>query len=109
MLQYNKFLAWIAVDDEPLQEYEVQVEEATNTVTCWVASEAGKPYKVHWSDDEYRSATVGWVRADGHECGGKVVQMREIKSKRSRCKEGLHVTETSFKPFAFADMRTSSV
>ncbi|KAL0578802.1 hypothetical protein V5O48_003214 [Marasmius crinis-equi] len=42
MPQVNKFSAWITVDGKSLQEYDVQVDETTNTVTCWIASEPGK-------------------------------------------------------------------
>ncbi|KAK1219080.1 hypothetical protein PQX77_018210 [Marasmius sp. AFHP31] len=42
MLQYDNFSAWITVDDKPLEEYDVQVEEGANTVTCWIASDSAK-------------------------------------------------------------------
>ena len=45
MLQHNKFSAWVTVDDKPLEEYDVQVDQGTKTVTCWITSEGGKVFR----------------------------------------------------------------
>ena len=38
----GKFSAEIAVDNVPLPEYDARVDLEKSTVTCWIASEAGK-------------------------------------------------------------------
>ncbi|KAJ8088545.1 hypothetical protein PM082_022618 [Marasmius tenuissimus] len=105
MLRYDGFSAWITVDDKPLGEYDVRVEEETKVVTCWIASEAGKPYKIHWHNEEFRSPTMGRVRVDGHECGGKGTRTEE--SNHPLYMEGLYVTETSCRPFTFSNVKVS--
>jgi hypothetical protein len=42
MLQLENFVAWISVDDHPLQEYDVQYTEDLLTAVCWIASEDDK-------------------------------------------------------------------
>jgi hypothetical protein len=42
MLKHQDYTAWISVGDQPLETYAVETNQATNEVTCWIASEAGK-------------------------------------------------------------------
>ncbi|KAL0563691.1 hypothetical protein V5O48_018371 [Marasmius crinis-equi] len=72
MLQFNKYSAWITVDDKPLEEYEVKVDEATSTVTCWIASELGKmiaassltPKLPMWARSRFRSLKFALKQTD---------------------------------------------
>ncbi|KAK1231538.1 hypothetical protein PQX77_005330 [Marasmius sp. AFHP31] len=105
MLQYNKLSAWITVDDKPLEEYDVEVDEGSNRVTCWIASEVGKPYKVHWRDDEFRWPTSGWVHVDGHGCGGKTIESKTAE--QTMCMLGIRKDGTTCSPFTFSSVRTS--
>ncbi|KAK1231539.1 hypothetical protein PQX77_005331 [Marasmius sp. AFHP31] len=85
--------ASIRVDGKDLEEYDVQVDEANRTATCWIASEAGKvrfilefpfgiessfaltqTYAVHWTDQQYQLPTSGYIDIDGHQCGGSVIE-----------------------------------
>ena len=42
MPQLDNFVAWISIDNHPLQEYLVEYIEDPLTVTCWIASEDDK-------------------------------------------------------------------
>lgn len=41
-MESGTFKAWIEVDGEPLECYQVEAGENDKELTCWVASEAGK-------------------------------------------------------------------
>jgi hypothetical protein len=42
MLQLKDFSAWITIEDTKLEEFNVEVSDDGNSVTCWIASEVGK-------------------------------------------------------------------
>jgi hypothetical protein len=42
MLQIQNFSACIAVDAKELEEHKIEYSKDAKTVTCWIASEAGK-------------------------------------------------------------------
>lgn len=42
MLKLQGYTAWISVNGQPLDTYAVETSLATNEVTCWIPSEAGK-------------------------------------------------------------------
>ncbi|KAG7089298.1 hypothetical protein E1B28_010996 [Marasmius oreades] len=104
MPEVGHFSAWITVDGIPLEEYAIQVEEETNTVTCWIPSEAGKAYKVHWNDHHFQSPTSGRVHVDGHNCGASIIS-GELAT--PVCREGMVLSPTSVAPYAFSTIRTS--
>lgn len=41
-LSYKSYQAWIKIDGKESQCYSTDVDHAKKTVTCWIASEAGK-------------------------------------------------------------------
>ncbi|KAJ7879592.1 hypothetical protein B0H14DRAFT_3858440 [Mycena olivaceomarginata] len=69
----NEFSAWVCIDGEKAPEYDVKISEDGRTVTCWIASELGKEFSVHWTNSSFAGCTAGQVRMDGAECGGKVI------------------------------------
>ncbi|KAH8113120.1 hypothetical protein DFH11DRAFT_363268 [Phellopilus nigrolimitatus] len=49
MPQHRNFRAWLFCDGDVLEEYKVmQDPEDEKVYTCWVASEAGKQFSLHW-------------------------------------------------------------
>ncbi|KAF8126957.1 hypothetical protein EV363DRAFT_1433833 [Boletus edulis] len=69
-MQLGAFTANIIVDGKALEEYDVTSESPTR-VTCWVASEEGKPFAVQWKCHEERriAGSQGSVYVDGTGCG----------------------------------------
>ncbi|KAJ7451849.1 hypothetical protein B0H11DRAFT_2075430 [Mycena galericulata] len=59
--EQNQFSAWVTIDG------------TEKTVTCWIASELGKKFSVHWKNSSYYGVTRGDVKMDGTSCGGKIV------------------------------------
>ncbi|ESK95309.1 hypothetical protein Moror_3936 [Moniliophthora roreri MCA 2997] len=105
MITVNNFTAWVSVSNSPLQEYDIQVTPETNTVVCWIASEAGKSYALNWRDDWFRTTTAGYARIDGVECGGMVIT-NPMGTRTCRL-EGIRATATTLKPFTFATVKVT--
>ena len=52
MLIYKEFRCWVEIEGEEAKEYDVRKakdDEGVDTVTCWIASEAGKVKKTIFS------------------------------------------------------------
>ncbi|KIK55449.1 hypothetical protein GYMLUDRAFT_840525 [Collybiopsis luxurians FD-317 M1] len=100
---FKSFSASIVVDGKPLDEYNIETsnrDDGVTIVACWIPSEAGKNYQVHWSDTRLKHAIDGQVYVDGHFCGGRVLQR---KDKFAR-KKGLRDSPTSVKLFQFSPL-----
>ncbi|KAG2153984.1 hypothetical protein DEU56DRAFT_907445 [Suillus clintonianus] len=72
MLKHQEYTAWVSVDGQPLEVYAVETSLATNEVTCWIASEAGKEFSVHCQNTSAPGVdTIGaFVYIDGQGCHG---------------------------------------
>ncbi|KAJ7646754.1 hypothetical protein FB45DRAFT_891328 [Roridomyces roridus] len=101
-----RFSAWITIEGVETQEYSVEVSEDGETVTCWIASELGKKFAVHWSNLEYRGAIKGIIKMDGNDCGGMLTfaPTAEIRLPRTVKKEGVTQSALEFKPFQFSSL-----
>ncbi|KAI5119493.1 hypothetical protein M0805_009517 [Coniferiporia weirii] len=69
MVKHKEFIAWITVDDEPLREYNVAKDG--NKATCFIPSEVGKAFKVHWRDEGSKTFTAGYIFIDGFASPGR--------------------------------------
>jgi hypothetical protein len=49
-LEYENFRAWVSCDGVSIPVYSVDTieEEGTKIMTCWIASQSGKRFEVHW-------------------------------------------------------------
>ncbi|KAJ7680831.1 hypothetical protein DFH06DRAFT_1315564 [Mycena polygramma] len=85
MPQFEKFNAWITIDGEPAEEYDVETSEDQKTVTCWIASQLGKlifkptdsylqKFSVHCTVPSLPSDVAGYVTMDGTDCGSSVLR-----------------------------------
>ncbi|KAF7305834.1 hypothetical protein HMN09_00737400 [Mycena chlorophos] len=76
-MQLNGFSGWISIDDNPVTEYAIEVDEARKTASCWIPSEVGKTFSVQWNNLSYNGTdTSARVSIDGTRCG-RVVQRLE--------------------------------
>ncbi|KIK55448.1 hypothetical protein GYMLUDRAFT_264130 [Collybiopsis luxurians FD-317 M1] len=100
---FKTFSASVVVDGKPLDEYNIETsnrDDGVTIVTCWIPSEAGKNYQVHWSDTRLKHAIDGKVYVDGHYCGRKFLRRKERITK----KEGIRDSPTSMKLFKFSPL-----
>ncbi|KAK0480224.1 hypothetical protein IW261DRAFT_121206 [Armillaria novae-zelandiae] len=63
MLTFREFSAWVSIDGVGAEEYGVTVNGTH--VTCWIASEANKTFRLHWRDSVVSSPTRGNPSIDG--------------------------------------------
>ncbi|EKM82546.1 hypothetical protein AGABI1DRAFT_111154 [Agaricus bisporus var. burnettii JB137-S8] len=71
MLTHRGFSAWIVVDGHPLPEYLTTIDENAHRVTCWIPSEEGKAFSVHWMDHGGNVRTCGYIKLDGYTAPGR--------------------------------------
>ncbi|RPD66136.1 hypothetical protein L226DRAFT_189703 [Lentinus tigrinus ALCF2SS1-7] len=78
-LKLNDYTAHITCDGRELEAYGTK-EEGDRTVTCWIASEAGKEFVVHWSDETSTAIMKVNVLVDGRLAGLSAHQKRRTGS-----------------------------
>ncbi|KAJ7091958.1 hypothetical protein B0H15DRAFT_799705 [Mycena belliarum] len=100
MLHWKDFCAWVCVEGQEALEYGVETSEDQQTVTCWIASELGKTFSVHWTNTSYFHATAGYLKMDGHDCGGKFIigRTRPSSAEMRAVTDGLTVRHFNFSP-----------
>ncbi|KAI6118848.1 hypothetical protein EV401DRAFT_1965636 [Pisolithus croceorrhizus] len=103
MLMHRDFSAWIVSNNQPLPEYLVAVDEKGSRVSCWIPSEAGKQFSVHWRDHGSNVHTCSFISLDGF-----VVPGRFLYGAGSASREGVRSGPTSERPFIFAEYRDAS-
>ncbi|KAJ7680697.1 hypothetical protein DFH06DRAFT_939276, partial [Mycena polygramma] len=102
MLQWKEFSAWISIDGREPEEYGVEVDEDEKTVTCWIASELGKKFSVHWSNTSYCHDTRGKVSMDGVPCSSYIIFGGNVP--KTRVADGVSEDGISVKPFMFSSL-----
>ncbi|KAJ7646765.1 hypothetical protein FB45DRAFT_734655 [Roridomyces roridus] len=89
----RSFGAWITIDGLVTPEYNVETSADGKTVTCWIASELGKKFAVHWTNTGYAAHVEGQVKMDGISCGGKITSAGG-EQYSSGPASGLHLVST---------------
>ncbi|KAJ7782352.1 hypothetical protein DFH07DRAFT_321222 [Mycena maculata] len=97
----RQFSAWICIDGKEAPEYEVVTSDDTKTVTCYIPSELGKKFTVHWTNASYRGTTSGQVKMDGNACGGKILHARSLP--QTTMNDGVS-DGRSVRPFMFSSL-----
>ncbi|KAJ7646762.1 hypothetical protein FB45DRAFT_734088 [Roridomyces roridus] len=101
----GSFCAWITIEGVITPEYSVETSADGRTVTCWIASELGKKFAVHWTNRGYPAHTRGNVQMDGVSCGGRIAY-GHLGFPQNSVKDG--VTDgTTLKPFVFSGLTLS--
>ncbi|KAJ7879595.1 hypothetical protein B0H14DRAFT_2709399 [Mycena olivaceomarginata] len=105
MLQWKEFEAWVCIEGEETVEYDVQTSEDDRTVTCWIASELGKKFSIHWKNKAFLQDVGGSVKVDGNPCGGTIsYAWRDLG--RTISKSGIADAAT-LKPFVFSSLEVT--
>ncbi|KAJ7267643.1 hypothetical protein B0H12DRAFT_1068046 [Mycena haematopus] len=65
---------WVEIENSSAAtEYRIEAFDDQRVITCWIASEVGKPFSVAWKNCFLPAPTAGHVFMDGTECGGRVL------------------------------------
>ncbi|KAJ7646773.1 hypothetical protein FB45DRAFT_732843 [Roridomyces roridus] len=92
--------AWITIDDEKLTEYDVH--KVGKTMTCWIPSELGKTFSVHWKNDGFKKNPFGEIAVDGIDCAGMVIESNSLPFS-AEC-SGMRGGAT-YRPFIFSALK----
>ncbi|KAJ7467181.1 hypothetical protein FB451DRAFT_407725 [Mycena latifolia] len=102
MPQSDGFSSWITIDGVKASEFDARAGVAAKTVTCWIPSEVGKNFAIHWSNLSVPGLTGGRVLVDGHNCDGQLLAREKRPTSTSMA--GVNETTTSLRPFVFASL-----
>jgi len=99
-MNVNGFEAWIAVDDTPLTQYNVETDSTSNSATSWIPSEVGKAFSVNWKRLVQSSGSeAGWVKLDGESAKGAI-----IPESGSASVSYVTTSPTHYKPILFSSL-----
>ncbi|KAJ6623498.1 hypothetical protein B0H10DRAFT_1786327 [Mycena sp. CBHHK59/15] len=96
MLTHRGFSAWIVVDGTPVSEYLIAEDTKASTVSCWIPSEEGQKFSVHWKDHGGNVDTCGFITLDGF-----VVPGRFLFGKGETWRQGVRSSFNTERPFMF--------
>ncbi|KAF7376498.1 hypothetical protein MSAN_00065700 [Mycena sanguinolenta] len=99
MLHCKEFAAWVSIDGAAAPEYGVEVSQDGKLVTCWIPSQLGKRFCVHWANKSYVSPALGSVYMDGTFCRDRLLRVQNLPATTTidGVTDGLTV-----KPFVFS-------
>ncbi|KAF9493107.1 hypothetical protein BDN71DRAFT_1432700 [Pleurotus eryngii] len=108
MLVSENLSAWVEIEGIPTQEYNIKVKEDPKHVTCWIASEEGKSFRVHIKDTSCRRATCWTMKVDGVEIDSPLlVPPPEGECERTCCIKRVRVSPTELRALVFSRMSTT--
>ncbi|KAJ7097743.1 hypothetical protein B0H15DRAFT_822419 [Mycena belliarum] len=96
MLTHRGFSAWIVVDGKPVPEYLVAEDPKAAKVSCWIPSEEGQKFSVHWKDHGGKVDSCAFISLDG-----LVVPGRFLFGSGEASREGVRSSATTERPFIF--------
>jgi len=102
MLQLGQLSAWIViggVEGPEAKEYNIETTDDSKSATCWIASEEGTRFSIHWRNAGLPGSLVGRVLVDGNKCGSKVTS-----GPRSTSKDSIIASSEVVRPFIFSSL-----
>ncbi|KAI0064469.1 hypothetical protein BV25DRAFT_1822819 [Artomyces pyxidatus] len=100
MLCHRGFEAWITSEGRYLPLYEPVVDKERHRVTCWLASEAGQRFVIHWKDHGSKVDSAAYITLDGLKVPGRFL-FGEGETYRS----GIRAGKDTERPFVFAKVQ----
>ncbi|KIY63013.1 hypothetical protein CYLTODRAFT_426462 [Cylindrobasidium torrendii FP15055 ss-10] len=97
--------AWVSIEGERCEEYGQTLAANGRDVTCWIASEAGKTFSVHWQDRPTQQMDYALI-IDGVDIGGKCC-VNPTGRLVSMDMTGTRISAIEEQPFMFAPIRQS--
>ncbi|KAF5370484.1 hypothetical protein D9615_009732 [Tricholomella constricta] len=102
-MKFLGFEAYITIDGVELTQYEIKTDEGAKTASCWIPSEAGKSFAIHWKPSEPRPYDMAsLVHVDGVGIGGKI---RGRNSSDLSSQGGYSTSSTTWRPIIFAPIQ----
>ncbi|RPD77297.1 hypothetical protein L226DRAFT_559352 [Lentinus tigrinus ALCF2SS1-7] len=102
-MQLKGYEVWITCDGEPLPEYQTQVEGDDKTIACFIPSESGKEFVIHWRDNVKTTWLKYTFKLDGRSLSHAQASSAGVTGKVAGVLTGPDIEQ----PFQFADLRTS--
>ncbi|KZP16393.1 hypothetical protein FIBSPDRAFT_1047492 [Athelia psychrophila] len=104
-LELRGFEAWISSGNDEIPCYGIENREDGKEVTCWIASEEGKEFTVHWTRPVHLSQGYMGARleVDGTTASGIVMREGEAPSTIYSSK-GFVTSTTTIRPYLFGSM-----
>ncbi|KAG0699642.1 hypothetical protein DFH29DRAFT_935698 [Suillus ampliporus] len=102
MLKHRDFSAWIVSEGEQITEYLVAVDANAHSVSCWIPSEAGKTFSIHWRDEGTQVHSCTFISLDGY-----VVPGRFLFGEGTASRNGIRTGPSTERPFVFAQTQSS--
>ncbi|TFK69676.1 hypothetical protein BDN72DRAFT_959371 [Pluteus cervinus] len=102
MPSLGQFSAHITVNNVPLPEYGVDLDENKRTVSCWIPSAEDQEFAVRWKDSDNKFDLSGHVWVDGISVGGKSSQHRPRHRVLESSKQFVRTSSTSGRPLVFS-------
>jgi len=105
-ISHRGFSAWIKSEGAELAAYNPTVEgDNGRTLSCWIPSEEGKKFEVHWKDLQGGVATQGFIYFDGSPNRATTNGIIVGKGPGGvASKSGARLTEKTIKPFLFSKL-----
>ncbi|OJT04175.1 hypothetical protein TRAPUB_5127 [Trametes pubescens] len=97
-VELNGYSAHICCDGKELETYDVRVEDEKN-ISCWIPSEEGKRFIVHWSDESSSTTMQVKVLVDG-----RCIGITAHPPNRTGRRDGMFETSGTLRPFLFAPL-----
>ncbi|KAF5370435.1 hypothetical protein D9615_009733 [Tricholomella constricta] len=105
-MQLNNFAAWVCIDKVEQPQHAIEIQADGQVATCWMASEVGKNFSVHWQDLRRSYSSIGSVYLDGLSSNsGKLLHGSNLaRGDASISQNGYRTSSTSKRPFVFAKL-----
>ncbi|KAI0325493.1 hypothetical protein GY45DRAFT_1330167 [Cubamyces sp. BRFM 1775] len=94
----NGYSASIHCEDREMDQYGMRLEDE-RTVSCWIASEAGKTFTIHFGDESAKTVMSVAVRMDG-----RSVESKAHVSRPTSTLTGVLVSTNRIRPFLFSPL-----
>ncbi|KAJ6508082.1 hypothetical protein DFH09DRAFT_275651 [Mycena vulgaris] len=97
-LAANGFEAWVTIDGVEAQQFQLEDVDEPTGQTCYIASQLGKGFALHWKNMDVFCQTVGRIWVDGIECAGEIIRGPNFDARVA----GRRTSADSVAPFLFA-------
>ncbi|KAF5349808.1 hypothetical protein D9758_010206 [Tetrapyrgos nigripes] len=98
----TRYSAWVSVNGTPLTEYEAKAEDSK--ISCWIPSEVGQRFTVHFDTHGSGVAVCGELDLDGQFVTSRVAYPLRITTVEL---PGFTSSPTTQKPFIFLKLETT--
>ncbi|TDL24874.1 hypothetical protein BD410DRAFT_785599 [Rickenella mellea] len=103
MPTHKGFTTWISCEGKVLEEFETRFDADGIKVTCWIPSEAGKHFSIHWQDHGSQIPSAAYISLDGCTVSG-----RFLWGSGATFRSGVRSGPCTERPFSFAKIEKTT-